>query len=120
MLHRQDLLSLFATWLSALQPNLWEEIRLMAAATTEGVPLDWEKIAKFANLDEVVRVLPPERVVQILGVRRAIEVIGLPGLIAAAGADKVLDELLASLPPERVEEMLRQRLKKDPPAGGNP
>jgi hypothetical protein len=147
VVQQQELLSLFATWLSALQPNLWEEIRLMAAATTEGVPLDWEKIAKFANLDEVVRVLPPERVVQILGVRRAVEVIGLrsvvetvglpslietvglpslietvglPSLIAAAGVDKVLDELLASLPPERVEEMLRQRLKKDPPAGGNP
>src|SRR5262249_54251739 len=81
----------FATWLSALQPQLWEEIRKMAGPATDRPLIDWEAVAKIADLGEVIRVLPPERVIQELGIERAVEVIGLPRVIEAAGLPRVIE-----------------------------
>ena len=37
------------------------------AGTFRGI-IDWEKVGKNTNLDEVVRVLPPERVIEVVEV----------------------------------------------------
>jgi hypothetical protein len=121
VLGRQELLNRFATWLFALQPDLWKEIQHMASSTTTGSILNWEAIGKQVDLMEVVPHLPLDKVIERLGVHRAIEVIGLPRVIEAVGlprvietigAEKVLDALLAQMPPERLQEMLQQRQQK--------
>lgn len=114
VVQHEDLLRRFATWVFALQPRLWEEIRYMVTTATTGPHLDWETIGKYVNLDEVVRTLPPDRVLQILGadLSRVIEAVGLPRLIEVSGAEKVLDGLLARIPPEQLQEMIRQRQQR--------
>ncbi len=137
VLQDEELQRRFAKWLPALQPLLWEEMRHMAETGAPGSGIfDWKAISKFANLDEAVRLLPPEHVLQVVGVERAIEIIGLPRVIEAVGLprvieiiglprvieavglprvveavgpDKLLQELLKILPAEKVEEMLRRR-----------
>jgi hypothetical protein len=109
VLHKQELLQRFAPWFIAFQPALWEVIRQMANTSTDGPRIDWEAVGKYANLDEVVRVIPPERVIQLLGVDRAVQAVGLDRVIESSGAEKVLDELLKHLSPEQLQEMLRLR-----------
>jgi hypothetical protein len=104
---REELARRFVTWLYSLQPTVWEEIRHMASTQTGPRIFEWEKIAKYADLGEVIRVIPPERVIQMLGVDRAIEVIG---------PEKALDALLAHVTPEQIQEMLRRRQQQ----GGKP
>jgi hypothetical protein len=137
VLHQEELLRHFATWLSALQPRLWKEIRHMAETSTPGSGLiDWEAVGEIANLDEVVRLLPPEHVIQVLGIERALEVIGLPRMIEVAGLprmieavglprmieavglprvieavgpDKLLNELFKHMTTEQIQEALQRR-----------
>ena len=97
-------------------------------ADTSTSIIDWEAVGKVANLDEVVRLLPPEHVIQVLGVDRAVGVIGLPRVIEAVslprvievvglprllealgGPKKMLKELFKLLPPEEVKEMFEQQ-----------
>lgn len=106
VLHQEELLRRFATWLHSLQPLLWEEIRHMAN-TSAGI-IDWEALSKVADLDEVVRFLPPEHVLEVLGVERALEVIGLPRLLEICGPEKVLRELLKLMPPEQIQALLQR------------
>ncbi len=110
VLHDEELQRRFANWLSALQPLLWEELRHMAETGAPGSGIfDWKAIGKFANLDEVVRLLPPEHVMQVLGIERAIEAVGLPRAIEAVGPEKVVQALLRVLPSENVREMVRRQ-----------
>jgi hypothetical protein len=101
VLRHEELLRRFAPWLDVLQPRLWREMRHMAS-TFRGI-IDWEEVGKNTNLDDVVRVIPPERVIEILGLDRVIEV---------SGAEKVLEKLLAHVPAEQLQEMLRRRQEK--------
>jgi hypothetical protein len=92
VLQDEELQRRFANWLSALQPLLWKEIRHMSDKGTLGTGIfDWEAIGQITNLDEVVRILPPEHVIQVVGVQRAIEVIGLPRVIEAVGLPRVVE-----------------------------
>jgi hypothetical protein len=119
VLQNEELQRRFATWLVALQPLLWEEMRHMAETGAPGSGIiDWEAVSRVVNLDEAVRFLPPEHVMQVLGIQRAIEAVGLPRVIEAVGLPrvieavgpaKVLQELLKVMPPEQVQEMLRQQ-----------
>jgi hypothetical protein len=109
MVQQRELLERFAAWLFALQPKLWKEMRHMASKAADGPRLDWETIGEMTNLDEVVRVLPPERVIQMLGVDRAIEVIGLERVLESAGPERVLEVLLKRSTPEQLQEILRRR-----------
>lgn len=116
VLQDEELQRHFARWLSALQPLLWEEMRHMAEKAAPGTGIfDWEAISKFANLDEAVRLLPPEHVMQVIGVEQAIDALGLPRVIDALGPERLLQELLKRLPPEKVEELLRRQQQS---AGG--
>ena len=127
VVHDEELLRRYATWLFTLQPRLWEEIRHMTSTSTDGPRLDWATIGKYVNLDEVVRTLSPNHVIQLLGVDRAvaiigiesvietiglprvIETVGLPRVIETVGEEKLLEELFTRLPLERIEELLRRR-----------
>jgi hypothetical protein len=139
VLQHEELLRQFAYWLSLLQPRLWKEIQHMAETSKPGSGLiDWEAVSEVANLDEVVRLLPPEHVVQVLGIGRAVEAIGLPRVInelglprvieavglprvieavglphviEAVGTDKLLNELLKQVTAEQRQELL-QRLQQ--------
>jgi hypothetical protein len=110
VLGHQELLRRFAPWLGALQPRLWQEMRHMAGKFS-GI-IDWEAVGKNTNLDEVVRVLPPERVIEILGLDRVIEVSGAEKVLNELLARIPLDELLARIPAEQLQEMLRRRQEK--------
>jgi hypothetical protein len=116
VVQQEELLRRFATWLRALQPLLWEEVRHMANKPA-GI-IDWEAVSRVADLDEVVRFLPPQHVIEILGAERALEVIGLarlieavglPRLIEMAGPEKVLQELLKLVPAQQIQEMLTRQ-----------
>jgi hypothetical protein len=89
VVERQELLGRFAEWLSALQPELWKEIRLMSETKT-GI-IDWERVSKVEDVSGAVRCLPAERVIQILGVERAVEAIGLKRVIETAGLSRVVE-----------------------------
>jgi hypothetical protein len=92
VLQNEELQRHFATWLVALQPLLWEEMRHMAETGAPGSGLiNWEAVSRVVNLDEAVRFLPPEHVIQVVGVQRAIEVIGLPRVIEAVGLPRVIE-----------------------------
>jgi hypothetical protein len=79
--------------------------------TSTGPPIfEWELIARYADLTEVVRVLPPERVIQLLGADRVIQ---------AVGPEKALDALLAHVTPEQIQEMLRRRQQGSKPTEGS-
>jgi hypothetical protein len=101
VLHDEDLQRRFATWLVALQPLLWEEMRHMAETGAPGSGIiNWEAVSRVVNLDEAVRFLPAEHVIQVVGVQRAIEVvgakrtieiIGLPRVIEAVGLPRVIE-----------------------------
>jgi hypothetical protein len=107
VLQQEELLRRFASWLHSLQQLLWEEMRHMAKAST-GI-IDWEALSRVADLDEVVRFLPPQHVIEVLGFERALKVMGLPRVIEMAGPEKVVQELLKLMPAEQVQEMLRRQ-----------
>jgi hypothetical protein len=113
VVQQQHWLVRFAAWLSSLQPQLWKEIRLMASTSGEKISLEWDKIAEFADLREVVRLLPPEEVVQVIGLDRLVSVIGLDRLVSAIGPEKLLSELLRSIPETELQGMLRRQQKKE-------
>lgn len=124
---RLDLARRYAKWMMTLQPDLWEEVRRMATASTGGIQLEWEKVGKHVDLAEVIPFLPPERIVQVMGIERAIEAIGLPRVIETVGldrvietvgAEKLLQNLLAHVPAEQVQEMLRRAQHKAGPSEG--
>jgi hypothetical protein len=117
LVQRPEVLSLFASFLTALQPALWEEIRSMSTLSS-GPKLDWEAIGKITDLGEVLNHLPPERVIERFGVERAIQVIGLerlvgivglPRLIEAVGREKVMDELVRTMSEEQLQTLLQRR-----------
>ena len=138
---QEELLRRFATWLHTLQPVLWEEVRQMANTST-GI-IDWEAVSRVADLDEVVRFLPPQHVIEVLGAERALQIIGLPRVIEAIGLPRVIEvvglprvvevvgpeqllqELLKLMPPEQVQAMLQRQQSasgdkgadQGPPAG---
>jgi hypothetical protein len=118
VLRQPELLLRFATWLSALLPALWKEIKIMANKTSDGPRFDWEQITEFAGFDEFVRLLPPGKVIEIMGVERAIEAIGLDRVIKTVGPNRAIEalgpeSLLAALfpgsTPEQLQELLRRR-----------
>ncbi len=117
-----ELLERFAVFIRLYQPDLWEEIRLMASTSTDGPRIDWEKVGKYTNLEEVVPFIPLERIIQLVGPKQVIEQIGpkqiieqlgLPRVIEASGEEKLLDELLKHLSPEQLQEMLRLRQQRE-------
>jgi hypothetical protein len=138
---REDLRARFVSWLRTLHPDLWLEVRDMAA--TKGV-IDWEKLSKYEDLAEVISFLPPERVIERLGVARAVQTlglarvinevglarvinevglprviseVGLAQVISTVGIERVFDELKAQMPPEKWREMITREAAKE---GGQP
>jgi hypothetical protein len=104
VVQRQELVERFASWLRALQPGLWEEIRHMASTAKDRPIIDWEAVGKIANLEEVLRLIPPERVSQVLGIDR---------LIAATETKKVKEALLKRFSREELQELLRSEEQKE-------
>jgi hypothetical protein len=117
--------------MSALQPHLWEEIRLMASTSDDRIHLEWDKIAKFTDLREALNYVPAEEAVQVFGVDKLIEAIGDKQAIQAIGNDraiqaivndqeiqtteveKLLGDLFTRIPEERRQEVLRALGKKE-------
>ena len=126
VVQQQEWLHRFATWLSALQPELWKEIRLMASTSGDRITLDWKKkIAEFDDLDlravgrrfspvaEIIQLAGIERAIQAIGLDRIIASVGLPKVIGEIGADKLLRELLPGVSEEERQELLRKQQKHE-------
>lgn len=104
---RDELLRVFAAWVQALQPALYEEMRQMGQIRSS--PVDWEEVAKVTDLSDFVRALPADQVIQILGVEKAIQVMGVAKVFATLGPERALDGMLGLVSEEQLLEMLRQR-----------
>jgi len=76
----------------------------MASTAKDRPIIDWEAVGKIANLEEVLRLIPPGRVIANLG---------LAQIIAASDKEKVLKELLEQVSPEQFQEMLSHLQKKE-------
>jgi hypothetical protein len=126
VVHQPELLQRFAPWIYTLQPTLWEEIRHMATQATDGPRINWEAVGKYANIEDAVRAIPPERIVQILaGIvpperivqllggtlppEKIAQMVGLDRLIQASGAEQVVEALLKQFSPEQLQELLRRK-----------
>lgn len=121
VLGRNDLLRLFSPWFSAMQPILFEEIRQMADKLSDRPRLNWEAIAKFADLGEVIDVIPPNEIIARLGVPVALKVIGVNQILESVGQPKGFDAketetllkgLMAKFTPEQLQEMFQQAKKE--------
>jgi hypothetical protein len=113
VVRQPQLLQRFAPWIYTLQPTLWEEIRAMATKATDGPRIDWEAVGKYANLDDVVRALPPDRAAQLLAAvvppEKLIQAIGLDRLVETSGAEPVVEALLKHFSAEQLQELLRRK-----------
>jgi hypothetical protein len=96
---REELLKRFAPWVYSFQPALWKEIQHMASKATDGPRIEWDKLAEYADLTEVLRVLPLERITTFVGEDRAAQIMD---------PEKLLHGLVKRLSPEQFEEMLRR------------
>ncbi len=98
------LLERFAAWLRSLQPEIWKEIRDVAAR--KGI-IDWERVGQVEDLGEILPLIPPERVAQYV-----VQHQGVQGVIKAAGPENVLEAMKSLLTPEQWQELLRQETRK--------
>ncbi len=114
----EELRRRFASWLASLHPDLFAEVRGMQGR--QGI-IDWEKLAKYEDLSEIIPLLPPEVVVQRLGTKKAIEAIGAGRAFDASvkemGKDEAFEALRASMSPEEWSELLRRHPPEPPPEG---
>jgi hypothetical protein len=99
----------FAAWLSSLQPRVWEEVMHMASTPTGPRIIEWEELAKYADISGAIRAIPPDRVIQVLGADQIIQTLG---------PQKLLEYLLAVATPEQIQEMLHRRQQGSKPAEG--
>jgi hypothetical protein len=98
------LLERFAAWLRSLQPEIWKEVRDMAAR--KGI-IDWERVGQVEDLGEILPLIPLERVAQHVA-----QCEGVQSVIKAAGPEKVIEAMRLLFTPEQLQELLRQETRK--------
>ena len=102
----EELFVRYAQWFSTFHPRVWEEIEIMAKATSREPKISLEFVVKYLGMEGVIQQLGVERVVQHLGLKRVLEHVGAHEVIKEFGKDRFFD----TLTPEDKEE-LRKRLK---------
>jgi DNA-directed RNA polymerase specialized sigma24 family protein len=76
--------------------------------------IDWEKLSKYENLDEVIRILPPDHVIEVLGDDQTAQIL-TDRALAKGAAGKLVEAMLARLPVEQRQEILQRQLQQDNP-----
>jgi hypothetical protein len=93
----------------------------MADKLSDGPRLNWEAIAKFADLGDVLDAIPPAEIIRRLGDPSLLKQVGVGKILAAVGEPEGFDAketealckgLMARFTPEQIQEMVRQEIKE--------
>jgi hypothetical protein len=94
----------YARWFSTFHPRVFEEIKIMARATSREPKITLEPMIEYLGMEGIIQQLGVERVVQYLGAKRVLEHLTAHQIVQELGA------LADKLSPEDKKE-LRKLLK---------
>ena len=113
VLERPALRKMYEQWVYMLHKQAWREVRAMAHAVDDEVPIDVKEVAEYIGVHRLVKELGLKRVIAEVGADQVVAELGLDRVIAEVGLDRViaevgLDRVIGSLTPAQRRELKRR------------